>query len=46
MLFVCYSLLNSRNLSTNNHVNNGEKMVGYYDTSYVAKQAAEVVQKY
>ena len=25
MFFVCYSLLNSQNISTNNHVNNNEK---------------------
>ena len=39
MLFVCYSLLNRRNIS----INNSEKMVGYYDTPNVAKK--DVAQK-
>ena len=45
MLFLCYSLLNSQNILTNDHVNNWRK-VGYLDNSDVAKQAAEVAQQY
>ena len=41
MILVCYSLLNSQNIS----INNSEKKVGYYDTSGVAKKAAEFAQK-
>ena len=44
MLFVCYTLPNSQNIS----INNSEKKLVtyyYYDTSDVAKKAAEVAQK-
>ena len=44
MHLVCYSLLNGQNMS----VNNSEKKLvtyNYYDTSDVAKSAAEVVQE-
>ena len=43
MLFVCYSFLNSQNIS----INNSEKKVSYLLTypSGVAKEAAEVAQK-
>ena len=42
MLLVCYNLLNSQNKSTSQQQ---WKMVGYKDTSDVAKKAAEVAQK-
>ena len=41
MLFVCYSLLNRQNIS----INNSEKMVGYLDTSDVAKKAEMLHRK-
>ena len=46
MLFVCYSLLNSQNIS----INSSEKKVGYLltrtpRTPGVVKKAAEVTQK-
>ena len=40
--FVCYNLLNSWNTPINQQL---WKMVGYKDTSNVAKKAAEVAQK-
>ena len=42
MLRVCYSLLNSQNIPINQYQ---WKMVGYRNTSNVAKKAAEVAQK-
>ena len=43
MLLVCYNLLDSQNIPINQYPN--WKMVGYKDTSDVAKKAAEVAQK-
>ena len=42
MLFVCYNLLNSQNVSINS---NGKRLLTYKDTSGVAKKAIEVAQK-
>ena len=43
MLVVCYNFLNSQNIPINQYPN--WKMVGYKDTSDVAKKTAEVAQK-
>ena len=45
MLLVCYNLLNSQNIARYLSINKQWKMVGYSDTSDVAKKAAEVAQK-
>ena len=42
MLLVCYNLLYSQN----KHINQQQwKMVGYKDTSNIAKKAAEIAEK-